>query len=131
MRKPWAVLVLAGLLSACGKGSDKAEKATFDEAQFEHGATLFTRNCSTCHDLSGGSMRAGPMLGGLGGRQAGSVKGFAYSAALKNSSIVWNEETLDRWLSGPQAFVPGTIMQIQPITDPEARRALITYLLNQ
>jgi cytochrome c len=131
MKKPWLVLALIGTLAACDKGHEEAAKAPVDEVLFEHGATVFTRNCSTCHDISGGSNRAGPMLGGVAGRKAGTVQGFTYSYALKESGVTWNAETLDHWLAGPSDFIPGTVMQISPITDPAERRALIEYLMNQ
>jgi cytochrome c2 len=43
-----------------------------------------------------------PGLLGVIGRHAGSVLGFSYSQAMKNSNIVWDEKSLDAFLMTPQ-----------------------------
>ena len=48
----------------------------------------------------------GPSLHGLIGRKAGSVPDFAYSPAMKNSNVTWNDDTLSKYLSDPKAFIP-------------------------
>ncbi len=71
----------------------------------------------------------GPPLRGVAGRRAGSVEGYAYSRAFKRilQGVVWNRETLERWITDSQAWVPGSMMfYSQP--DPEIRRQIITYL---
>jgi cytochrome c len=65
---------------------------------------------------------------GLFGRRAGSVPGFVYSAAMRNSGIVWSEATLDRFLQGPRQMVPGTKMTYAGVPDPQERADLIAYL---
>jgi len=67
---------------------------------------------------------------GVVGRPAGSVAGYAYSAALRGSGIVWSEEELDRWLTNPAGRVPGTKMHFQ-LPDPQARADVIAYLREQ
>jgi cytochrome c2 len=71
----------------------------------------------------------GPPLHGVYGRPAGSVEGFPYSRAFKNTlqGVVWNRDTLDRWISDSQAWVPGSMMFYQQ-PDPEIRRKIIAYL---
>jgi cytochrome c len=59
---------------------------------------------------------------------AGSVPGFNYSPAMKNSHIVWNDKTLDRFLAKPLNVVPGTAMTYDGIADPQERADLIAYL---
>jgi cytochrome c len=59
---------------------------------------------------------------------AGSLPGYSYSAALKSSTLVWDEATLDRWLTNPAALVPGTAMAFAGLPKPEDRAALIAYL---
>jgi len=71
------------------------------------GATLY-QACMACHSLDEDDV--GPRHRGVVGRTAGTVPGFAYSPALRNSHIVWGAETLDRWLTNPQALVPGARM---------------------
>ena len=71
----------------------------------------------------------GPPLRGVYGRPAGSVEGFPYSHAFKNTlqGVVWNHDTLDRWITDSQAWVPGSRMFYQQ-PDAEIRRQIITYL---
>ena len=79
-----------------------------------------------CHALA--TDRVGPRHCGLFGRLAGSVPGFPYSPAMKNSHIVWNDRTLDRFLVSPTTVVPGTAMTYDGIADPGERADLIAYL---
>jgi cytochrome c len=82
--------------------------------------------CTACHALS--FDRVGPRHCGLFGRRAGSVAGFDYSTAMKNSKITWNDKTLDRFLSKPLEMVPGTSMTYDGVTNPNDRADLIAYL---
>lgn len=82
--------------------------------------------CQGCHSIA--RNRIGPMHKGLFGRPAGSVPGFTYSDAMKNSGIVWNEQTLDQFLQGPRKMVPGTKMTYAGVADPQERADLIAYL---
>lgn len=89
------------------------------------GEAIYTR-CLACHALA--YDRTGPRHCGLFGRRAGSVTGFAYSAAMKRSRIVWNDQTLDRFLANPLRAVPGTAMGYAGITNRQERADLIAYL---
>jgi cytochrome c len=63
------------------------------------------------------------------GRKAGAAPGFQrYSDALKQSSVVWDEKTLDDWLREPASFIPGNTMTFPGIKDKKARRDVIAYL---
>jgi cytochrome c len=64
--------------------------------------------CQDCHSLDKNDV--GPRHRGVFGRKAGSLPDYPYSDALKNANFVWDEQTLDRWLANPQAFVPGARM---------------------
>lgn len=69
------------------------------------------RKCASCHTFeANGRNRAGPRLHGVIGRVAGSVPDYKYSDALKNSGIVWSEQTLDAYIKDAEGFVPGTKM---------------------
>ena len=96
--------------------------ATGDAAR---GEALYAR-CRGCHSIE--RNRIGPMHRGLFGRAAGSVAGFAYSEAMKNSGIVWDEATLDDFLAHPRQTVPGTKMTYAGIADAQERADLIAYL---
>jgi cytochrome c2 len=71
----------------------------------------------------------GPPLRGVYGREAGRVKGFPYSRAFKEAlqGVVWNRESLDRWMTDSQAWVPGSRMFYQQ-PDAGIRDKIITYL---
>ena len=94
----------------------------------EPGEIVFKKNCTVCHTLEAGKNKIGPSLAGVVGRKAGSVPGFAYSAANKNSGDTWDEQTLDTYLTDPRKFMPGTKMVFAGIKNPEDRNALVEYL---
>ncbi|MEG0939418.1 c-type cytochrome [Comamonas sp.] len=89
------------------------------------GEQVYAR-CAACHALA--FDRVGPHHCGLLGRRAGSVPGFAYSSAMKNSGFIWDEKTLDRFLAQPMKTLPGTAMTYAGISDPKERSDLIAYL---
>lgn len=100
--------------------------ASGDPAQ---GAQLFGRACGACHSLAPGEHRTGPSLAGVVGRKAGTADGFhRYSPPLQASGVVWDETTLDAWITDPRAFLPGTRMVFRGVPDPQARADLIAYL---
>lgn len=70
----------------------------------------------------------GPSLFGIVGRPAGSVPGFHYSAANRNSGLTWDTATLDKYLTNPRQMVPGTLMAYPGLTDARKRTDLIAYL---
>jgi cytochrome c2 len=94
----------------------------------EDGDRLFRNTCGICHTLQPGQNRLGPSLAGIIGRKAGTVAGFDYSEANKNSNVVWDEAQLDQYLSNPKQFMPGTKMIYPGMKDAEQRKALIAYL---
>ena len=89
------------------------------------GEQIYAR-CVACHALT--FDRVGPRHCGLFGRLAGTVPGFDYSQAMKDSKIIWNEKTLDRFIAKPLAVVPGTSMTYDGVPDVKERSDLIAYL---
>jgi cytochrome c len=105
-----------------------AATASHAAADVERGAQAF-RACASCHSLAPGDHRTGPSLATVFGRRAATADGFQrYSAALRQSGVVWNGKTLDAWLRDPAAFVPGNGMAFQGLPDARARADLIAYL---
>lgn len=71
----------------------------------------------------------GPSLAHVWGRKAGTEEGFSrYSHALKSSGVTWNNQTLDKWLTNPAAFIPGNVMTFPGVRDAAARQDVIAYL---
>jgi len=91
------------------------------------GQRLFRAQCIGCHSLEPGRHLAGPSLHELIGRPAGSIEDFNYSAALERADLVWNRETLNAFLAGPDSFLPGTYMVLWGL-DESSRQPIIDYL---
>ncbi len=120
------VAALAGVAFALAAGALlAAPRDAVPRGGQDAGEEIYDR-CLACHALA--YDRTGPRHCGLFGRRAGSVKGFAYSDAMKRSKIVWNEKTLDRFLASPLTAVPGTSMGYAGIADRKERGNLIAYL---
>jgi cytochrome c2 len=85
--------------------------------------------CSRCHNVGSGSHGyAGPSLVGVVGRPVASVSGFEYTPALRLHGGTWTRDTLDAFLTNPQATVPGTAMLSDGIADPQERAAILDLL---
>ena len=113
------VLISGLLLSALGTAQAAEGDAT-------RGQMIFQSSCGTCHSTT--ANKIGPVLGGVFGRKAGTAAGYTnYSNAVKNSAVVWKEDTLEQWLSGPQKFLTGAKMMFN-VPDPQKRADIIAYL---
>ena len=88
------------------------------------------KKCVACHSLQEGKNKMGPPLNNLLGRKAGSMKGYKYSKAMKNSGVVWNEESLDKFLTKPRKFIPKTKMSFRGIKKKSLRDDLISFFKN-
>ena len=90
----------------------------------EKGATIF-KKCALCHKIGPGATNlVGPVLNGLDGRHSGSVAGFNYSDANKNSGIVWSEQTFGDYIKDPKAKIPGTKMVFAGIKNEQEAKDL-------
>lgn len=92
-----------------------------------NGRTLY-QACTGCHSLDENDV--GPKHRGVVGRKAGSVPGYAYSAALKRSGLIFTPTNLDTWLANPQKLVPGAKMYFS-VANPKQRADIIAYLAQQ
>ena len=89
------------------------------------GKKIFKR-CVSCHSLT--KNKHGPALGNIFGKKAGSVKGYRYSKAMRNSDIIWTDCSLDKFLLKPRKYIKGTKMRFSGIKKKSQRDALIKYL---
>jgi len=89
------------------------------------GAQLYEARCGGCHSPE--ANRIGPRHAGVLGRRAGSLPDFAYSPALARSTVIWRNDTLERWLADPEALIPGQRMNYR-VADAQDRRDLVAYL---
>jgi len=115
---------IATLLAAVGLFA--AMTAAHAEGDALHGKQLYAVRCAVCHSIDYNGV--GPTHKNLVGRKAGSVQGYAYSDALKNSQVIWDEASLKQWLTEPEKFIPGQKMFIS-IPDPKDRADIVAYLL--
>src|SRR6266705_3966011 len=87
------------------------------------------RACAPCHSLEPDRNMTGPSLANLWGRKAGSLPRFERSSdALKSSGIIWEDPSLDGWLTDPQAMVPENEMPFAGIKDAAVRADLLAFL---
>ena len=93
------------------------------------GQRVFNQQCRACHTLDkGGAQTAGPNLHGLFGRKAGTGEGYAFSDAMKNSGIVWDDATLTEYNRDPKGKVPGTKMVFNGVKQAGQLADLVAYL---
>jgi cytochrome c len=85
--------------------------------------------CKACHQVGENAKNGvGPVLNGLFGRKAGTIEGFSYSPANKNSGITWDEATFRDYIKDPKAKIPGTKMVFPGLKNPKQVDDIIAYL---
>lgn len=101
--------------------------AALADGDLKKGKRVFNK-CKACHIVNKEKNKVGPHLVGLFGRKAGTLKGYKYSKAMKKSDIVWNEETLDGYLTKPRKYLKGTKMTFAGLKKKKDRDNVIAYL---
>jgi len=133
-------LVLTVGTAACSSETPAPQQAakpvtpTLQTAQVQtvstksRGEKLYKR-CVTCHTLEdGGKHKVGPNLHGIYGMTAGTKEGYAYSKAMKESGVVWTDETIDGYIENPSKYMPKNKMSYAGLRKPEDRKALLEFL---
>ncbi len=96
------------------------------------GEKVFKSQCARCHTIDeGGKDKVGPNLFGVFGGTAGvRVASFEkrHSKAMKESGIVWNEETLEGFLANPKQYLPKNRMTYGGVKKEDDLENLIAYL---
>jgi len=114
-------VVLTAVLLLAGYAQAQAQDAAAGEKVFAQ--------CRACHQIGPNAKNAvGPELNGVIGRHSGSVEGYNYSAANKNSGLTWDEATFREYIQNPKAKVPGTKMIYAGLKDEQKINDLIAYL---
>ena len=117
MRRFVLVLGAGILIAAPGYAQDAAS-----------GEKIFLQ-CKACHQIGENARNAvGPVLNGLFGRKSGTIEGFSYSAANKNSGLTWDEATFREYIKDPKAKIPGTKMVFPGLKDPKQIDDIVAYL---
>lgn len=111
-------------LATMGAFTSQASYGQATKSEGPLGQRAYKAVCMGCHSVEPGVTKVGPSLFGTMGRAAGSPNG---SEALRSSSIVWDRETLDRYLRDPQRLVPGTTMVVK-MEDTEVREAVVDFI---
>ncbi len=114
--------LLAAALVIASTGAGLAQEAAAGEG-------VFKRMCFPCHDAGpGAKVKLGPSLNGLDGRQAGTIPGFNYSEANKNSGIKWSDATFPEYIKNPMQRMPGTRMAFAGVRDDKDIANLWAFL---
>jgi cytochrome c len=120
-----AAFVVASIAPAAASHADGTTEPQHGDPS--RGAAVY-QICAACHSLDEDDV--GPHHRGVVGRAAAAVSGYAYSPALKASGLVWSPSNLDRWLTNPQALVPGSKMFFV-LPSEQDRADVIAYLSEQ
>jgi cytochrome c len=114
-------LGFAAVVILAATGSASAQDLAAGEQSF--------KKCLPCHSVGADAKnKVGPVLNGLEGRKSGSIEGYNYTDANKNSGITWNEDTFKEYITDPRAKIPGTKMVFAGIKSENEKAALWAYL---
>ena len=104
-----------------------AAAPSWAEGDAAAGKKVFNK-CRACHVVDKEQNRVGPHLVGIFGREAGAVEGFRYSPAMKESGIVWDDETIGAYLADPKGYIPKNRMAFAGLRKPEDIANVLAYL---
>lgn len=117
MRSIWLAAAAVALSSSAVLAQDVA-----------NGEDVF-KKCRACHAIGEGAKNlVGPQLNGVIGRKSGSVEGFPYSDANKNSGVTWDKDTFLKYIKDPKAFMPGNKMAFAGVKDDADAADLYAFL---
>lgn len=112
-----AAFAILGAMSAAASAQDAAA-----------GEKVFAK-CKACHQIGETAKNAvGPVLNGLIGRKTGTVEGYSYSDANKESGLTWDEATFKEYIRNPKAKIPGTKMVFAGLQKDEDVDNILAFL---
>jgi cytochrome c len=113
--------VIIACLFLAGSASAHAQDVAAGENSF--------KKCLPCHRVGPEAKNlVGPVLNGLDGRKSGTIEGYNYSEANKNSGITWDEAVFKEYITNPRAKIPGTKMVFAGINSENERANLWAFL---
>ena len=113
------VFVLVALI--CSTATAPAQDLAAGEQSF--------KKCLPCHAVGEGAKnKVGPLLNGLEGRKSGTIEGFTYTDANKNSGLTWDEAVFRDYIKDPRAKIPGTKMIFAGIKNEKEISDLWAYM---
>ena len=119
MKTICAIIVSLAVVLASGGASAAGD--------VKKGKRVFNK-CKACHSLVAGKKKIGPSLHGLFGATSGKVAKYRYSKAMKKANVVWNEKTLNKFITKPKKMIKGTKMSFSGLRKKKDRDNLIAYL---
>ena len=126
-RSPLALAAALGAAPLLLTAQLMTATAALADGDATHGKQIFNK-CMVCHSIQAGVNKIGPSLHGVVGRKAGTVDGYNYTDAMKNSGFTWDEATLNKYLTNPRKLVPGTRMIFVGLPKEPDRLDVIAYL---
>jgi cytochrome c len=115
------LIALIAVASLAAGSAARAQDVAAGEASF--------KKCLACHSIGDGAKnKVGPVLNGLDGRHSGSVEGYSYSDANKNSGITWSKDQFLEYIKDPKAKIPGTKMAFAGIKNETEANNLWAYI---
>lgn len=85
--------------------------------------------CRACHQVGETAKNTvGPILNGLFGRKSGTVAGYNYSDANKNSGLTWDDAVFNDYIKDPKGKIPGTKMSFAGIKNEQEIKDLTAFL---
>lgn len=115
------MLVLITAVLAVSTGDALAQDLAAGENSF--------KKCLPCHAVGADAKnKIGPVLNGLEGRKSGTIEGYTYTEANRNSGIIWDGATFRDYIRDPRAKIPGTKMVFAGIKNDKEVADLWAYL---